>query len=88
MNNCFLLTLLLFFSLNAHSQKNRLLIEAERFASKGGWVVYQQFMDQMDLPFLMAHAMGIPVKDTKHSAAVSRSGQIPDVRPYPQISNS
>ena len=38
-------------------------LEAEAFADKGGWVVDQQFMDQMGSPFLLAHGMGRPVKD-------------------------
>jgi hypothetical protein len=39
-----------------------LLIEAESFKEKGGWVVDQQFMDAMGSPYLMAHGMGEPVK--------------------------
>lgn len=38
-------------------------VEAESFAGKGGWVVDQQFMDQMGSPYLMAHGMGTPVED-------------------------
>ncbi|MDR1456263.1 MAG: hypothetical protein LBJ01_11470, partial [Tannerella sp.] len=40
-----------------------LFIEAESFATKGGWVVDQQFMDLMGSPYLMAHGMGVPVGD-------------------------
>lgn len=40
-----------------------LLVEAERFDNKGGWVVDQQFMDLMGSPYLMAHGMGKPVAD-------------------------
>ena len=29
------------------------LVEAESLATKGGWVVDQQFMDQMGSPFLL-----------------------------------
>ena len=36
-----------------------LLIEAESFSQRGGWVLDQQFMDQMGSPYLMAHGMGI-----------------------------
>ncbi len=39
------------------------LVEAEGFANRGGWVIDQQFMDQMGSPFLLAHGMGEPVKD-------------------------
>lgn len=39
------------------------LVEAESFTEKGGWVVDQQFMDQMGSPFLLAHGYGKPVED-------------------------
>ena len=38
-------------------------MEAESFEDFGGWVIDQQFMDYMGSPFLLAHGMGIPVKD-------------------------
>lgn len=38
-----------------------MLIEAESFNQKGGWVVDQQFMDQMGSPYLLAHGMGTSV---------------------------
>ena len=39
------------------------LVEAEGFTQSGGWVVDQQVMDQMGSPFLLAHGLGVPVKD-------------------------
>ncbi|MFA5194114.1 MAG: FAD-dependent oxidoreductase, partial [Verrucomicrobiia bacterium] len=39
------------------------LIEAECFAQRGGWVVDSQFMDQMGSPYLLAHGLGRPVAD-------------------------
>ncbi|MBN2477445.1 MAG: FAD-dependent oxidoreductase [Pirellulales bacterium] len=39
------------------------LVEAESFTNLGGWVVDQQFMDQMGSPILLAHGMGQPVED-------------------------
>ena len=59
-----LLYLTIFIS-SVDAQKNTLLIEAESFSEKGGWVTDQQFMDQMGSPFLMAHGLGIPVKNAK-----------------------
>ena len=38
-------------------------IEAEQFADMGGWELDQQSMDQMGSPYLLAHGLGIPVKD-------------------------
>ena len=34
-----------------------LLVEAESFTEKGGWVVDQQFMDLMGSPYLLAQKM-------------------------------
>ena len=44
-----------------------LLIEAESFSQRGGWVLDQQFMDQMGSPYLMGgsnfcnHPLGKPL---------------------------
>ena len=51
-----------------------LFVEAEAFADKGGWVVDQQFMDQMGSPFLMAHGLGMPVADAKTQVPVPAAG--------------
>lgn len=50
------------------------LIEAEGFTKRGGWVVDQQFMDQMGSPFLLAHGMGKPVADAVTEVAFPSSG--------------
>lgn len=47
------------FSLLAQ-KKDFVLVEAESFNEKGGWVLDQQFMDQMGSPFLLAHGLGKP----------------------------
>ena len=53
---CFLQTVCLAFAQD-------LLVEAEGFSNKGGWVVDQQFMDLMGSSYLMAHGMGDRVAD-------------------------
>ncbi|MFO1492321.1 MAG: FAD-dependent oxidoreductase [Kiritimatiellia bacterium] len=40
-----------------------ILVEAESFAQRGGWVVDPQFMDTMGSPYLLAHGLGRPVAD-------------------------
>lgn len=40
-----------------------LWVEAESFRQKGGWSVDQQFIDQMGSSYLLAHGMGVPVKE-------------------------
>ncbi len=51
-----------------------LWVEAESFADKGGWVVDQQFMDQMGSPYLMAHGMGVPVADAVTTVDIPEDG--------------
>ncbi|MDE6175569.1 MAG: FAD-dependent oxidoreductase, partial [Duncaniella sp.] len=51
-----------------------LWIETESFSDKGGWVVDQQFMDQMGSSYLMAHGMGIPVADAMTEVEIPESG--------------
>jgi len=52
-----------------------LLVECESFTDKGGWVVDQQFMDQMGSPFLLAHGLGTPVADARHQVEVAEAGR-------------
>jgi hypothetical protein len=40
-----------------------LFVEAEQFADCGGWDVDQQSMDAMGSPYLLAHGLGVPVRD-------------------------
>ncbi len=54
-----LFSFLLQYVLNAQKV---LLVEAESFYSIGGWVIDQQFMDEMGSPFLLAHGLGRAVK--------------------------
>ena len=58
------LQLILFIALQliyVNSIAQEVLIEAESFIDKGGWVVDPQFVEQMGSPYLMAHGMGVPV---------------------------
>ncbi len=52
-----------------------ILIEAETFENKAGWVIDQQFMDQMGSPFLLAHGLGEPVKDAVARVDLPTSGK-------------
>lgn len=51
-----------------------LWVETESFTDKGGWVVDQQFMDQMGSAYLMAHGMGIPVADAVTTVDIPENG--------------
>ncbi len=51
------------------------LLEAEQFSQTGGWMVDQQFMDQMGSPYLLAHGLGDPVSNAVTSVAFSKTGK-------------
>ena len=52
-----------YYSWGASKEYSSLLIESSKFQDKGGWVIDQQFMDQMGSPFLLAHGLGKSVDD-------------------------
>jgi len=74
MNKLQLTILLIAVFFGVQVQGKTILIEAESFANKGGWVVDQQFMDQMGSPFLMAHGLGKPVGDASTRISFPVSG--------------
>jgi hypothetical protein len=39
------------------------LVEAESFRDLGGWVIDTQAIEQMGSPYVLAHGLGVPVKD-------------------------
>jgi len=57
--------LLLSSILGITNQEETLLIEAECFHNKGGWVVDPQFVEIMGSPYLLAHGHGRPVKNAE-----------------------
>jgi hypothetical protein len=73
--NRFLLICLTFCLLTrSGSGADRLLLEAEAFSDLGGWVVDQQFMDQMGSPYLLAHGLGDPVRDAATTVSLPSAG--------------
>jgi hypothetical protein len=71
-----LLVYILVLSLSACSNVNQhyLLVEAESFKEKGGWVVDPQFVFQMGSPYLLAHGLGKPVENAKTLIEFSATG--------------
>ena len=61
-------------SIAALSYAQGIFVEAESFTDKGGWSVDQQFMDIMGSPYLIAHGMGVPVKDASTVVEVTDPG--------------
>ena len=56
----------------AHGES--LIVEAESFSKRGGWMVDQQFMDLMGSPYLIAHGMGVPVSDAVTTVDINSAG--------------
>lgn len=67
-----LTTIVLFCSISVSQE---ILIEAESFENKGGWVVDPQFVEQMGSPYLMAHGMGEPVKNASTRIHIPQLGK-------------
>jgi len=65
----------LLFFLQAAAASDNVLVEAEQFEQTGGWVVDQQFMDQMGSPFLLAHGLGEPVRDAETTVKFPAAGK-------------
>ncbi|PHN08179.1 FAD-dependent oxidoreductase [Flavilitoribacter nigricans] len=65
-------TVLLLSGLHAQTD---ILIEAESFSDKGGWMVDPQFVEQMGSPYLMAHGMGKPVADASTKIKIAKKGK-------------
>ena len=51
-----------------------ILIEAESFNLKGGWLVDPQFVEQMGSSYLLAHGLGKPVNDAQTSFKTDKNG--------------
>lgn len=51
------------------------LVEAESFTDRGGWVIDTQSIDQMGSPYLLAHGLGVPVRDAATTIDVPAPGK-------------
>ena len=60
---------------SASDSAPNVLLECEQFEKLGGWVVDQEFMDQMGSPYLLAHGLGEPVADAETTAKFSTAGK-------------
>ena len=68
------ITVLFTSAISCSASTANILIEAESFDNLGGWVLDQQFMDQMGSPFVLAHGLGIPVADATTEVTFSEPG--------------
>lgn len=51
-----------------------ILVEAESFSDKGGWLVDPQFVEKMGSPYLLAHGLGEPVVNARTRVAFPSTG--------------
>lgn len=58
---------------NIHAAEG-VFVECESFQERGGWVLDQQFMDEMGSPYLLAHGMGVPVADASTTVEIPENG--------------
>lgn len=76
MKRSLFLVLSIFVCFLASAQsKDYVLIEAEGFSETGGWVIDQEFMDQMGSPFLLAHGLGKPVANARTEVKFPKNGE-------------
>jgi hypothetical protein len=57
-----------------HLSAANLLLETESFADLGGWDVDQQSMEQMGSSYVLAHGLGVPVRDAVTQARFPKPG--------------
>ncbi len=62
-------------TLTTPASGQNVLLEAEQFADLGGWDLDQQSMDQMGSPYLLAHGLGVPVRDAVTTVKFSAPGE-------------
>lgn len=69
--------LLILFGTALGARRPYVLVEAESFdlVEGTGWEIDSQFMDQMGSPYLLAHGLGVPVKDVMTKVTVPSPGR-------------
>jgi hypothetical protein len=74
MRNILLALAIPFLLMCSGNQEDNVLIEAESFKEKGGWLVDPQFVEQMGSPYLLAHGLGNPVQDAQTTFMLRSNG--------------
>ena len=52
-----------------------ILVQAESFATPGGWTLDTQFYDQVGSAYLLAHGLGTPVADAQTTVSIPAKGE-------------
>jgi len=72
---CFAGAVAVFLVLITQAAAATVLVEAEMFDDPGGWEVDQQSMDQMGSPYVLAHGLGVPVRDAVTKLTLPHAGE-------------
>jgi len=75
MKTWILVLVIIFSFVSCKVENNKLLVEAENFEEKGGWLVDPQFVEQVGSPYLLAHGLGEPVKNAKTPLTFTETGK-------------
>ena len=59
--------------MKSENSPERYLIEAESFEDLGGWVIETQSMPHMGSAYIMAHGLGVPVKDAVTGIRINKT---------------
>jgi len=73
--NFVILIIIVLSLVSCKKEEHSVLIEAESFDSKGGWVVDPQFVEQMGSPYMLAHGLGRPVADAETKINIPVAGK-------------
>jgi hypothetical protein len=63
------------FAINKEFHSTGILVEAERFTHKGGWVLDSQFFQQVGGNYLLAHGLGKPVENARTEVEFPEAGE-------------
>ena len=69
------LAFLTLLTLTAPVRSQAVLVEAESFDDAGGWSLDTQFIQTMGSPYLLAHGLGVPVKDATTTVKFQQPGK-------------
>ncbi len=75
MRSILIIFLFLISLTSCNNSPSPLLLEAENFDDKGGWLVDPQFVEQMGSPYLLAHGLGNPVEDAVTEMTFNETGK-------------
>src|SRR4030065_460021 len=74
LNKILLLVMATAILLSCKKTTSNIFLEAESFRESGGWVIDQQSIDVMGSSYILAHGLGVPVRDAQTTINVTSGG--------------